>query len=398
MGRLATTIAAAGVDADNLAEKLPRVSLLDALLPSYRPKKKKDEENTLLPVTAGTTTSCNQKLHMLRSPIGASLLSSFLYSWLLVEHKPHQVGQHLHCHLALLAATNLRPNTFTMPFLRQPFFLKPFKLIAIDADTGKPLDPNVRRKITYEIRNDSHGSRSLAVHKSSSNAVKNDDKAKVDDKPADAKADEQKKDNGGGGQFKGPDVAWTPEEDAKLKAMKADGKTWKEISVEMLRGANMLKNRFKELAGKDQGQQDGADKGKGGGDQSQKGNNNQNNKQGGGQGKQDKKDKKNNNQNANKDDSKPKQDNNKKAPSKAPSKTNINNDTRFTMNDWLTVQEDGVFSFGELQCLSELLVKDSYQNWQRVAAKFFDLTGRRVHPDDVRDKFESMADMREGGK
>jgi hypothetical protein len=68
------------------------------------------------------------------------------------------------------------------------------------------------------------------------------------------------------------------------------------------------------------------------------------------------------------------------------------------MTDWLTLQEDDMFSFGELQCLSELIGKDLGQSWQRVAAKFFDLTGRRIHPDDVRDKFERMAVMAQGGK
>jgi hypothetical protein len=68
------------------------------------------------------------------------------------------------------------------------------------------------------------------------------------------------------------------------------------------------------------------------------------------------------------------------------------------MTDWLTLQEDDMFSFSELQCLSELIGKDLSQSWQRVAAKFFDLTGRRIHPDDVRDKFERMALMAQGGK
>ena len=34
MGRLSTAVAAAGVDAGNLPEKLPNVSLIDALLPA----------------------------------------------------------------------------------------------------------------------------------------------------------------------------------------------------------------------------------------------------------------------------------------------------------------------------------------------------------------------------
>lgn len=40
MGRLATNVAAAAVDADNLPEKLPNISLLDALLPKPSKQKK----------------------------------------------------------------------------------------------------------------------------------------------------------------------------------------------------------------------------------------------------------------------------------------------------------------------------------------------------------------------
>lgn len=45
MGRLATAVAAAGVDADNLPEQLPNISLLDVLLPSSWSKVKKDNED-----------------------------------------------------------------------------------------------------------------------------------------------------------------------------------------------------------------------------------------------------------------------------------------------------------------------------------------------------------------
>ena len=65
----------------------------------------------------------------------------------------------------------------------------------------------------------------------------------------------------------------------------------------------------------------------------------------------------------------------------------------FTMNEWQTLQEDSLFSFGELQCLSELIMRDQSQTWLRIAAAFYDKTGRRVHPEDIREKFESMAAM-----
>jgi len=65
-------------------------------------------------------------------------------------------------------------------------------------------------------------------------------------------------------------------------------------------------------------------------------------------------------------------------------------EARFTLHEWQTLTEDSLFSLGELQCLSELAMRDQSQNWLRVAAKFYDKTGRRVHPEDIREKFEEM--------
>lgn len=69
-------------------------------------------------------------------------------------------------------------------------------------------------------------------------------------------------------------------------------------------------------------------------------------------------------------------------------------EARFTMDEWLHLQEDDMFSFGELQALSDLIMKDQSQTWLRVAAAFFDLTGRRIHPEDIREKFMAMVKMR----
>lgn len=57
----------------------------------------------------------------------------------------------------------------------------------------------------------------------------------------------------------------------------------------------------------------------------------------------------------------------------------------------MTLQEDELFSFGELQCLSELIARDRDYTWDRVASAFADRTGRRVHEDDIRDKFAELA-------
>lgn len=78
-----------------------------------------------------------------------------------------------------------------------------------------------------------------------------------------------------------------------------------------------------------------------------------------------------------------------KPPSKSGGKpaSKAGSEARFTMNEWVTLQEDDLFSFGELQLLSELIAKYDTDRWQLIASRFFDKTGRRVHPDDVRDKF-----------
>lgn len=70
-----------------------------------------------------------------------------------------------------------------------------------------------------------------------------------------------------------------------------------------------------------------------------------------------------------------------KPPSKAAS------DARFTRDEWVTLQEDELFSFGELQLLSELVAQYDAGRWGMVASRFFDKTGRRVHAEDVREKF-----------
>jgi len=84
-----------------------------------------------------------------------------------------------------------------------------------------------------------------------------------------------------------------------------------------------------------------------------------------------------------------------KPPSKAPSKagSKAGSEARFTMGEWMTLREDDLFSFGELQLLSELLNRDETIRWDRIASQFYDKTGRRVHKDDIREKFEGIGGM-----
>ncbi|UJO10963.1 uncharacterized protein CLAFUR5_02131 [Fulvia fulva] len=68
-------------------------------------------------------------------------------------------------------------------------------------------------------------------------------------------------------------------------------------------------------------------------------------------------------------------------------------EAKFTMREWMTLQEDEIFSFGELQLLTELINKEPGRSWLSVASAFHDKTGRRVHPEDIREKFDEMARM-----
>lgn len=73
-------------------------------------------------------------------------------------------------------------------------------------------------------------------------------------------------------------------------------------------------------------------------------------------------------------------------PSVAPSSSR----TAYTLATTPSLTEDDLFSFGELQALSELIGKDMQRMWQRVSAAFFDMTGRRIAAEDIRDKFEGL--------
>lgn len=65
--------------------------------------------------------------------------------------------------------------------------------------------------------------------------------------------------------------------------------------------------------------------------------------------------------------------------------------TAYTLATTPSLTEDDLFSFGELQALSELIGKDMQGMWQRVSAAFFGMTGRRIAAEDIRDKFEGLS-------
>jgi hypothetical protein len=185
---------------------------------------------------------------------------------------------------------------------------------------------------------------------------------------------------------KGADDPWTAEDDKQLIDLKTEGKTWAQIAEITGRPVHALKHHWKDINPDKQ--------------------NNQNYKP------EEKKD--NNNGSANNNEAeitKPTKAEKKAAKkaakteagaptkpasvkaasaAKAASVTKSDGQARFTLGEWRTLQEDDVFSFGELQCLSELMLRDERQRWLRLASAFYDKTGRRVHSEDIREKFESM--------
>ncbi|KAG9576952.1 hypothetical protein KCU77_g13361, partial [Aureobasidium melanogenum] len=64
--------------------------------------------------------------------------------------------------------------------------------------------------------------------------------------------------------------------------------------------------------------------------------------------------------------------------------------TAYTIKTMPSLAEDDLFSFSELQALSELIGKDMEGMWHRVSATFFSMTGRRIAAEDIREKFAGL--------
>ncbi|KAM3418743.1 hypothetical protein BST61_g4717 [Cercospora zeina] len=79
-----------------------------------------------------------------------------------------------------------------------------------------------------------------------------------------------------------------------------------------------------------------------------------------------------------------------KAASVAESVRSTGSSIKFTMSEWRRLQEDDFFSLDELQLLCQLIGKKGQASWLGIASAFHDKTGRRVHPDDIKEKFEAI--------
>ncbi|KXT17895.1 hypothetical protein AC579_5907 [Pseudocercospora musae] len=229
----------------------------------------------------------------------------------------------------------------------------------------------------------------------------------------------------GGKKFKGKDKEWTPDDDAKLKEMWAADKPWRELQKELHCGKNVIEARWKEIGdGKEPPKQTSNDKKLGPTKEFTEDEDKQLRelmKSGAtfrtiakampGKSKADVEDRWKQIDDSKKPEAKaeepkkeePREEETKKAPSakeqsaKAASVVSKarshRSEARFTMGQWMTLQEDELFTFQELQLLSHIIMRDPSQSWLRVASSFHDKTGRRVHPDDIREKFEAMAAM-----
>lgn len=221
-----------------------------------------------------------------------------------------------------------------------------------------------------------------------------EDKSKPDENKQNAKQNESKKDPAG--ESKPGEGDWTAVEDAIIKEGMVKGDNAQKI-------ASGIKNRVKKEVGARIGylkQQEREQTKKA---EETKDSTVKNVKADGNEGQQDqtKKEKKEERKN-HAEQQKAKQDNGSRKEefrSKAPSSkaASSRSEAKFTMGEWMTLQEDDMFSFRELQLLSELIMLDARESrdgaysWLRVASLFADRTDRRVHPEDIREKFEAMA-------
>ncbi|KAK4986008.1 hypothetical protein LTR66_008003 [Elasticomyces elasticus] len=161
------------------------------------------------------------------------------------------------------------------------------------------------------------------------------------------------------------DEAFTPEQDAQLIKMKAENKSWKDIAQEIGKPAWALKKRYPQIRPKDD---DVANKEVEGHAKTAE--------------------KKQTDQGEKKRKAKAKKDHNDGASGVGGDQRG---EQRFTLPEYQMLTEDDLFSFGEIQCISELLDRDEETRWIRIAGAFYDRTGRRIDPEDIHEKFNDLA-------
>lgn len=182
---------------------------------------------------------------------------------------------------------------------------------------------------------------------------------------------------------KDADAGFTAEQDAKLKEMKAENKTWKQIADALCVKPNeifKLKARFKELqsAGANGGEAKTEDK------------------------KEEKKPAEENKKEEKKqaEENKPTNDGGKKGKKNNQgnnannANVNVNKRAETTPNNdkpqvvRVMLEPDDLFDLEDLYLLAKIVKLDDEQRWGRIASRFLDKTGRVVHKDDIRVRME----------
>ncbi|KAK5168347.1 uncharacterized protein LTR77_006917 [Saxophila tyrrhenica] len=362
MGRLARDIAAVAVNANNLPEKdqLPEISLWDAFLPGRGGSPKTQKKTKPYPA-------------ILHHPHAPNMLSLKLSGRPLIAIAPYDADQYK----PVEPMTLIEQREYTMPSAKRLYNGKMALVVRKHADDGEGASD---AKGAEKAKGGGEGGKKGASDgKKGGDDAKKGDGKKGEKQEGGGKGKAEKKEGGGekgeGGDGKNDQgEEFTEEQDKTILAMKADGKSWAEIGAAIGRSKSTTTSRWKELT-----------KAGGGGDQGKGEAKNDKAKADGGDKGNDKKGDKKGDKKAGGDQ--------KPSVSKAPS-SKAGSDARFTKGEWTTLMEDDMFSFGELQCISELLVQDERHRWLRVASRFADKTGRKVHPDDIRDKFVEMGRMR----
>lgn len=176
---------------------------------------------------------------------------------------------------------------------------------------------------------------------------------------------------------------FTPEQDAQLLKMKEDNKMWKDIGRELGKTVKEMKARYR-VINPNQG-----DEAHGGKPQNQSKGEKQEKKQQQGS----KKGQKQHDGGTNKGKTAKGKRNNAPAAAAAAPLTSpavpgppASVVAASAKTNFFAVEEDELLTFGDILTLMEILDYDKQHLWERAASKFYDRTGRRVLPSDIRQR------------
>lgn len=230
---------------------------------------------------------------------------------------------------------------------------------------------------------------------------------KKDEKANNPKQSSDKKNDGGDSNGEGgekeikPELIFTSEQDAALLKMKEENKSWKDISTELNKPVWALKQRFKELK-KDDGDGDGEKK-EGGKDNSKEDGEKNSKKGEGKEAGASGKDKEGKDENGkNKANTGKKQD--KGGTGRGEGKAEGNKadkdgenargsgvaDVKSSLAKWVVLGKDKRFTLADLEKLGDIATAERTEDWLKVSSRFYDITGRRVDAEDLKDKCEKL--------